>query len=166
MLVRRPVAAAIDQIERLGGIGQRDHQGMISPGAVVREVHALFALSVGADESAVDIDHRFTEETGGLLRPDSKSRLIDRVHKRNDIIFGKPATEVSFRGRIGNPLSAQSVEIDRIGASQLNVLHPLSAGNDVESNVQDVIGFMIRAMTLEEVEIVVDIADQPDSPCQ
>ena len=94
------------------------------------------------------------------------SRLIDRVHKRNYIVFRKPATEVSFRGRVGKSLSAQRVEIDRIGASQLNVLDPLSAGNDVEGDVQDVVGFMIGEMALEEMEVVVDITDQPDPPCQ
>ena len=80
--------------------------------------------------------------------------------------FGEPATEVPFRGRVGEALGAQGIEIDLIVASQLDVLDPLSAGHDVEGDVQDVVGFMIGTMALEDVEVVVDIADQADPPCQ
>ena len=68
-LVRRAVAAAVDQEQRLRGVGQRDHQRMIAPGAVVGDVDALLALGVGGDEGAVDVDDRLGEEAGGLLRP-------------------------------------------------------------------------------------------------
>ena len=71
--MRGAVAAAIDQVERLGGVGQRDQQGMIAPGAVVGDVDALLALGVGGDEGAVDVDDRLGEEVGGLLGPDPQS---------------------------------------------------------------------------------------------
>ena len=61
-LVRGPVAAAIDQVERLGGVGQRDQQRVITPGAVVGDVDALLALGVGADEGAVDVEDGLVEE--------------------------------------------------------------------------------------------------------
>ena len=70
MLVRGPVATAIDQVERLGSVGQRDQQGMIAPRAVVGDVDALLALGVGRDEGAVDVEDRFGEERRGLLGPD------------------------------------------------------------------------------------------------
>ena len=70
VLVRGPVATAIDQVERLGGVGQRNQQRMITPGAVVGDVDVLLALGVGADEGAVDVEDRLVEEVGGLLGPD------------------------------------------------------------------------------------------------
>ena len=73
-LVRGAVAAAVDQVERLGGVGQRDQQGVIAPGAVVGDVDALLALGVGADEGAVGVEDRLVEEGGGLLGPDPPPR--------------------------------------------------------------------------------------------
>jgi hypothetical protein len=166
VFVRGTVAATIDQIEGFGGIGQRNQQGVIAPGAVVRDVDALLAFSIGADESAVDVDNRFGEEAGGLLRPDPQSRLIDCVHQRDDIMLGEPATEVPLCGWVGETLSAQGIEIDRVVASQLDVFNRLPTGHDVEDHVQDVVGFMIGTMALEEMEVVVDIGDQADSARQ
>ena len=74
MFMRGPVAAAIDQVERLGGVGQRDQQRMITPGAVVGDIDALLALGVGPDEGAIDVQDRFGEELGGLLGPDPQPR--------------------------------------------------------------------------------------------
>ena len=103
MLVQGPVAATIDQVEGLSGVGQRDEQRMAAPGAVVGNVGALLALSVGADESAINIEDRFTEEGGGLLCPDPQSRLIDRVQQSDDIGFARRGGRSPLRwsGRAG-----------------------------------------------------------------
>jgi hypothetical protein len=45
-------------------------------------------------------------------------------------------------------------------ASQLQVLDPLVAGQDVEGDIQDMIGFMVGTVPLQELEVVVDFADQ------
>ena len=52
------------------GVGQRDQQRMITPGAVVGDVDALLALGVGLDEGAIALDARLGKELGGLLGPD------------------------------------------------------------------------------------------------
>jgi hypothetical protein len=46
------------------------------------------------------------------------------------------------------------------------VFDPLTSDQDVEGNVQNVIGFMIGTMAFQHVEVLVDIADQIDPPCQ
>ena len=79
--MRRAIATAIDQVERLGGIGQRDHQGMIAPNAVVGDVDTLLALGIGRDEGAIHIQDRSVEERGGLLSPDAEADPIDDVHQ-------------------------------------------------------------------------------------
>ena len=83
LLVRGAVAAAIDQVERFGGVGQRDQQRMITPGAVVGDIDALLALGVGPDEGAIGVEDRFLEELGGLLGPDPQPRLIEGVHQES-----------------------------------------------------------------------------------
>ena len=40
------------------------------------------------------------------------------------------------------------------------MLDPCAAGADVECDVQDVVGFVIGEVLLEEMEVVVDVADQ------
>ena len=166
LLVRGPIATAIDQVERLGGVGQRDHQGMVTPDAVVGDVDALLALGVGADESAVDVEDGLVEERRGLLGPDPQSRLIDGVHQGDDVGLGEAAAEVSFRGGVGEALGTQGIEINLIVASQFDVFDSLSAGQDVEGDVQDMVGFVIGQMSLQDVEVVVDVADQADPPRQ
>ncbi len=70
LFVRGAVATAIDQIERLASVSQRDDRGMITPNSVVGHVDALLALGIGAGDGAIDIDDRLVEEVGGLLGPD------------------------------------------------------------------------------------------------
>ena len=158
--MRGPIAAPIDQVEWFGGVGQRDQQGMITPGAVVGDVDPLFALGIGADQGAIDVEDRFGKELGGLLGPDPQPRLIDGVHQVNDIGFEEPAAEVAGGGGVGDALGTQGIEVDLIVAPQLEVLDPSPAREDVEGDVQDVVGFVVREVSLEELEVAVDVADQ------
>jgi len=113
------------QVEGLGSIGQRDQQRMIAQ-VRCKRCRCLLTLGVGADESSVDVEDRFLEERGGLLGPDPHSRLIDGVHQSDDISFGEAAAEVpSVVGSGG--AGSQSIEIDLVVASQLQVLDPLAA---------------------------------------
>ena len=48
---------------------------MIAPGAVVGDIDALFALGVGADEGAVDVDESLVKELDRLLGPDAGLRV-------------------------------------------------------------------------------------------
>ena len=55
----------------------------------------------------------------------------------------------------------EGVEIDLVVAEQLEVLDAPAAGEDVEGDVQDVVGLVIGEVPLEQVEAVVDGGDQP-----
>ena len=57
-VVGRTVAAAIDDEKRLASIGERDDERVISPDALVREVHTELALARSTDQRAVGIDTR------------------------------------------------------------------------------------------------------------
>src|SRR5262249_18099008 len=77
-------------------------------------------------------------------------------------MFRETTTEVPFRCRVGKTLGAQGVEVDRIGAPQFDMLDPLSTSQDVERDVQDVVGFMIGTMPFQDMKLVIDVAGQAD----
>ena len=54
---------------------------MIAPGAVVGDIDALFALGVGADEGAVDVDESLVKEVDRLLGPDALAGAVDGIHE-------------------------------------------------------------------------------------
>ena len=62
----------------------------------------------------------------------------------------------------GNRAGAQGIEIDLVVATQFEVFDSFAAGEDVEGDVQDMVGFVIGKMPFEEMEVVVDVADQAD----
>src|ERR1700678_937436 len=160
------VTAAIDQIEWLRGVGQRDHQGLIAPVAVVVDVDALLALGIGRDHGAVGVEESFLEKVVGLLGPDAEAGTIEDVHQSLDVGWYEAPTEITLGGGIGNSLGAQSVEIDLVVAPKFNVFNPLAAGDDVEGDVQDMIGFVIRQMSFEKVKVTIDTVDQANRSSQ
>ncbi len=81
----------------------------------------FLALSVGADESAVDVEDGLGEEVGGLLRPDPQSRLIDGVHQVTTSASEKRRQKSPSVVGSGSRSSAQGVEINLIVASQFDV---------------------------------------------
>ena len=54
----------------------------------------------------------------------------------------------------------QGIEVDLVVTSQFEMLELVSSGQDVEGDVQHVIGLMVRQVTLEEMEPAVDVVNQ------
>src|SRR5262249_43194567 len=75
-------------------------------------------------------------------------------------------TEIPRGGRVRDAHGAERIEIDRVVAEPLEVFDPAATGEDVEGDVQDMVGFVIGEMAFEEMEIVVDGGDQAGPPCQ
>src|SRR5580698_148896 len=162
-LLRRAIATAIEQEQWLSRIGQRDQERMVAVLAVVGEVHSLFALGVTGDDGAIGVHDRLVEEFGRLVRPNPETDPIEEVHQGDDVGLGEPAAEVPGRGRVGNSLGSQGVEIDLVIAPQFEVLDSLAADEDVEGDVQDVVGFVVRKVPLEQLKVAVDLLDELDS---
>lgn len=57
---------------------------------------------------------------------------------------------------------AQGIEIDGIVAPQLEMFEASATGEDVEGDVQDMVGFVVRQMALEQVKVAVDILGELD----
>ena len=159
-LRRRTIATAVEQKQWFGGIGQRDQEWMVAVLAVIGEIHALLALGIARDKGAVGVQNRLFEELGRLLSPDPLAGFIDRVHQGHDIHPTETAAEVAGSRGIGDALGAQGVEINLVVAPQFEVFDPLTACQDVEGDVQDVVRLVIGEMHLEQVKIGVDVADQ------
>jgi hypothetical protein len=69
VLVRGPVAAAVDQQQRRGGVGQPDHQRVVAPHPVVRDIDPLLAPAIGRGHRPVGVEEGFLEEVLGRLPP-------------------------------------------------------------------------------------------------
>ena len=67
-----------------------------------------FALGVGGDEGAVDVDDGLVEEGGGLLGPDAEPGPVDGVHEVEDVTPAEPATEVARGGGVGDSLAPRA----------------------------------------------------------
>ena len=100
------------------------------------------------------------EEVGGLLGVDAQPGGVDGLHQVQDVGLAEPAAEVAFGGRVGDAHGAEGVEIDLIVAEPLEVLEAAAAGEEVEGDVQDVVGLEIGEVALQQVEVVVDGGDQ------
>ena len=166
LLVGGTVTAAIDQIERLGGVGQRDHQGLITPVAFVVDVNAVLALGIGRNQSAVGVNESLLEKLGGLLSPNTKAGVIDDVDQGQDVGRCKAPAEITLGSGVGDSLGTQGIEINLVVAPQFKVLHTLAAGDDVEGDVQNMVRFVIRQMSLEKVEVPIDTVDQANRSSQ
>ena len=135
---------------------------MVTVLAVVGEVHPLLALPIAGHDAAIGLEDRLGEELGGLLGPDPQPRLVDRVHQGEDIGLGEAAAEVPGGGRVRDPFGPQGVEVDLVVAPQLEVLDAPAAGEEIQGDVEDVVGFVVGQVPLEEVEVAVDVLDELD----
>ena len=109
---------------------------MIAPGAVVGDIDALFALGVGADEGAVDVDDSLVKEVDRLLGPDALAGAVDGIHEIQDVTPAEPTTEVARGGGVGFALHP-GVEISLVVAEPFDMLKLGAAGQDVQGDVQD-----------------------------
>ena len=163
LLVAGTIRRTIDQVQRFLGVGQRDHQRVVSPLPVVADVHPALALTQRRGNRAVGVDHRAIEELLLLLLPDSQANFVDRLHQRHHLLIGlESPAEVAGRCRIGNPLRAQCIQINLVVAKRLQILKAPAVARDVVGDVQHMIRFVIRQMHLEQMHVFVNGIDQPD----
>ena len=102
------IAAAIEQIQRLGRVGQRDQQRMVAPLGFMIDVHSGFALAVRLGHRAIAVDDRFLEERLGLLPPHLEPGFVECFLQQMDVPFGEPPAKVASRRGIGNPPRAKA----------------------------------------------------------
>src|ERR1700692_3704833 len=129
---------------------------MIAPGAVVGDVHAVFALAGSGDQGAIHIDPGTVEESIGLIGPHTYTRLINEIDQGEEVAAREAAAEVARSGGVGDTASAQGVEEVHIVAAEFQVLQAGAAADGVVGDSENVIGFVIRQVELEKAELFVD----------
>ena len=70
--------------------------------------------------------------------------------------------EVPGGRRIGDPLGAERVEEDLVVAAELDVLKTGAIHDAVVGDVQNVVGFVVGQMELQDIEVLVDGLGQPE----
>ena len=139
---------------------------MVAPRPVIRDVHARFALTRGLDQGAVGVEDGTVEEAVALLGPDPHSGFVDGVDERLDARGREAAAKVASGGGVGDAASAQGIEEGCVVAAEFDLLQAGAVAQGVVGDVEDVVGFVIRQMQLEEMEAFVDRLDQAHTPGQ
>ena len=167
MSLIRAIADAIEQEQGLRRIGQRDQERMVTPPAVVADVDSLLALGIGLNDGAVGVQDRLIAKRVGLLSPDSQPRFIDGVHQGEDIgLRREAAAEVAGGRRVGDSFGPQRIEVDLIVASQFEVFDALAACEEIQCDVEHMVGFVVGQMPLEQMQGAVDLLVEFDLPSQ
>src|SRR4051812_5910766 len=117
---------------------------MIAPNPLVGQIHALLALASGLDQSAIGFQDGLLEEGSRLLLPDSQANVVDDVQQGVDVNLLEAPEEVASRGRIGDSLGAQGVEVNLVVAQQFEILQDATTHQEVIGDVEDVIGLEVR----------------------
>ena len=158
--MRRAVAGAVHQEQRLLGVGQGDHQRVVPPLPLVVEIHPLLAFARALDLRAVALDDRFVKEGIRLLGPHAQPRLVDGILQRIDMMVFESPAKVARGRRVGDTLSAERVQIDFVTAKQLEILQASPPGQEVVRNVENVVRLVIGNVKLQQVKRSVDFAHQ------
>ena len=161
-LVRRPIAGPVDDAQDFAGVGQGQHQGVITPRPIVGDVHATLALARGLDQKAVHVQAGLLEEGRGLVRPDFQTRVVDDVEEGLNAVRGKAPTEVSRGGGVGEASSAQGVQQDFIVAKEFQVLQASAAAQGQIGQGEHVVGFMVREVDLQQLQTLVQGVDEAE----
>src|SRR5262249_52907477 len=67
------------------------------------------------------------------------------------------------RGRVGDALGPQGVEVGLVGAQPLEVLEVLAAGHEVVRQAEDVVGLEVGQVPLEQVQVAVEGVGQAEA---
>jgi hypothetical protein len=164
--VRRSIGRTVDQTQHLAGVGQAHDQRVITPGAIVGNIHSLLALPGGLHQRAIHVDDGPLEKLGRLLGPDPRAHAMNDVLQLADGFLGEAAAEVARGGRVGDTLGSKGVEKVFILAPQFQVFQAGAIAQHVVSEDRDVIRLMIREVELEQMQTLVDVADESELLCQ
>src|SRR6266566_2723544 len=155
-LVAGTIAAAVKHVQRLVRVRQRDQQRMITPFALVTDVHALLALAGGLDDRAVAVDDGYLEKLLWLLAPHLEPRFVDRLLQQKNAPRVESPAKVAGRRGIGNPPRAQGVEIDLVGAQEFQMFQARAAGQCIVGDVEHMIRLVVGHVELQQLHAPVD----------
>ena len=124
---------------------------MITPGVVVGDVHALFALPAGAHQGTIGVDAGLVEKIVRLLFPELHACVIEDVLEEVDFIRVETSAIIAGGSGVGNALGAEGIEKGGVVAAYFDVLETRAVTQSVDGEVENVIGVGIRVVDLEDV---------------
>ena len=84
-----------------------------------------------------------SKDSGGC-RAQTRSRDPLMVSIRGeDVGLVEAAAEVAGGGRVGDAVGPERIEVDLIVAAQFEMFDATAAGEEIEGDVQDVVGFVV-----------------------
>jgi hypothetical protein len=164
--MRRPIAGTIEHAQDLARVGQRHHERMVTPDAVVGDVHTDLALAGRLHERAIHVDACQFEEYRRLPSPDTLPNVIADVDQGMHVRSAETSAEIAGGRRIRNALSTEGIEVDFILATQFQILQASAVAQRVVGQVEHVIGFVVGQMDLEQVQLFVDGIGEANAPRQ
>ena len=129
---------------------------MVAPLAFVVHADARFLLTSGFHQRAIGFDDGLIEEGVGLLPPDFQAGFMERFLQREHIELRKPATEISRRRGVRNPLSPEGIQVSLVIPPQFQMLQTCSSGEQIEGDVEHVIGLAVRQMKPQDRTLPID----------
>ncbi len=138
---------------------------MITPDALVRHVHAELAFAGGFHNGTVHVDRRTVEEFLRLLTPHLPPSFVDgRMQRVNVRLAFEPTTEVARRRCVRNTLRSECIQIRFVASLLLEIFQTRSVRHRVESDVENMIGLVIRKVILQQFDVAIDGIDQSALP--
>ena len=114
------------------------------------------------DDRAIHVDDGLLKELLGLPPPDLQPCFVEGLHQVANVVRREAAAEVVGRGRVGDAVGSQGVEIHFIVAAQFEIFQTRCSAQRVIGNVEHVIGLVIGSMKLEQLQTFIDPPIEPD----
>lgn len=156
----RATSVSVMDVQNLLGVSERHNQWMVSPLLLVVHADPFLALAGCFHHRAVSLDDRTFEELCGLLFPDLESSLVEGLHEHQDLHLIKSSTEITCRSRIGDALCSERVEVSFVSAPDLEMIQAGTTGKKIQSDVEDVVRFIVGRMHFEYGNAAVDESAQ------
>jgi hypothetical protein len=128
---------------------------VVPPDALEGEVHALLALARSGYDRAVRIDASGAP-CGAAPAPHLSANIVDGIHQPPHRVLVEPAQIIAGGRGVGNGSSAERVEERGVVAADLDVVQNLAPAEQVERDVEDVIGVLLWPSHLENARAFID----------
>ena len=146
--------------------GWRHRRVETAPLLLVTHANAFFLFAIRFDSRPVSFDDRHVEETVRLLLPNFDSRFIDGVHQPVNSGRCETSTEVTSGRRIRDSFGTQQVQVCFVISPQFDMLETGASREEIEGNVEHMIGLSIRQVDFENRAMLIDRFGKPNLPDQ
>ena len=144
------VAGAIDGSQGFVGLRQGAQLGMVGPLSIVGEVGPLLAFPIDGLDGGIQVDGGHLPSRTRDLPPDLLPSAVDNGLEGGQMRFVEAAEEISGRGGIGDAAGTEQV-LDGLAVLEVgDILDAPSADEEIVNVGEQVVGFVVGKMELEQ----------------